>query len=116
MIRDYARDSSTANARKVREKFHAMDDADFRDQTLVGQMLGYDHLVEDSIISPLGLRTLNRVSVVREGLADKIVDEYGSLQELLGDIEDNPMRLRDTGVREPSILADSLFRMKDRRG
>ncbi len=115
MIRDYARDSSEANARKVRNAFHAMDDQAFRDLALVGRMLGYENLREDSIVSPLGLRTLNRVSVVRHGLADKIVDEYGSLQELLDDI-DNPARLRDTGVREPTILADSLFRMKERRG
>lgn len=115
MIRDYARDSSEANAKAVRAAFHAMSDADFRDTVLVGRMLGYDNLREDSIISPLGLRTLNRVSVVRRGIADKIVDEYGSLQELLDDIEDNPDRLVDAGVREPDILADSLNRMKVRR-
>lgn len=111
MIRDYARDSSLENARAVMAKFHEMDDVEFRDAGLVGQILGYDNLREDSVVSPLGLRTLNRVSVVRQGIADKIVDEYGSLQELMDDIEDNPSRLKDAGVREPSILADSLYRM-----
>ncbi len=115
MIRDYARDSTVANARAVRAAFRAMNDADFRDAALVGRMLGYENLREDSIVSPLGLRTLNRVSVVRQGIADKIVDEYGSLQELLDDIEDNPERLQDAGVREPTILADSLDRMRVRR-
>ena len=44
-------------------------------------------------------------------MADKIVDEYGSLRELLDAIEDNPSRLDDIGVNNPSILADSLTRM-----
>ena len=63
-------------------------------------------------MTPLGLRTLNRISVVREGVAERIVDEYGSLQELLGDIEKDPERLGDFGVNNPNILADSLTRMR----
>ena len=62
-------------------------------------------------MTPLGLRTLSRVSVVREGMAEKIVDEYGSLQELLDDIQDNPSRLDSLGVKNPSLLAASLYRM-----
>ena len=71
----------------------------------------YD-LDEDSVMTPLGLRTLSRVSVVRDGVAEKIVDEYGSLQELMDDISEDPERLGDFGVNNPAILADSLYRMK----
>ena len=67
---------------------------------------------EDSVMTPLGLRTLSRVSVVRDGVAEKIVDEYGSLQELMDDISEDPERLGDFGVNNPAILADSLYRMK----
>mgnify|MGYP000358678234 CR=1 FL=1 len=63
-------------------------------------------------MTPLGLRTLSRVSVVRDGVAEKIVDEYGSLQELMDDISEDPERLGDFGVNNPAILADSLYRMK----
>jgi diadenylate cyclase len=48
-------------------------------------------------------------------MADKIVDEYGSLQKLLDDIEQNPSRLDRVGVDNPSILADSLYRMWGKR-
>ena len=41
-----------------------------------------------------------------------IVDEYGSLQELMDDISEDPERLGDFGVNNPAILADSLYRMK----
>ena len=48
--------------------------------------------------------------------AEKIVDEYGSLQELLDDIQKDPERLGDFGVNNPTILADSLYRMQGKRG
>ena len=111
MIRDYARDSSEENAEAIREKLHAADPSQWRSPKRVAKVLGYDDLREDSVMVPLGLRTLSRVSVVREGMADKIVDEYGNLRELMDDIEQNPSRLDDLGVKNPSILADSLYRM-----
>lgn len=111
MVRDYAADSSPAAAARIREQFGALA----ADRALtcknVARILGREGLKEDSVITPLGLRTLSRVSVVREGMADKIVDEYGSLRELLDDIEENPSRLDGIGVQNPTILADSLSRM-----
>lgn len=111
LIRDYARDSSEANAEAIRARLHAAEPEQWRSSKRVAQVLGYDDLREDSVMVPLGLRTLNRVSVVREGMADKIVDEYGNLRELMDDIEQNPSRLDNIGVKNPSILADSLYRM-----
>ncbi len=111
MIRDYARDSSEENAEAIRAVLHAADPGQWRSPKRVAKALGYDDLREDSVMVPLGLRTLNRVSVVREGMADKIVDEYGNLRELMDDIEQNPSRLDDLGVKNPGILADSLYRM-----
>ena len=35
------------------------------------------------------------------------------MRELMDDIEQNPSRLDDLGVKNPSILADSLYRMSD---
>jgi diadenylate cyclase len=115
MIRDYARDSSEENALSIRKQLHDTTNKLVRSARAVGRMLGFDTLNEDSIVSPLGLRTLSRVSVVREGMADKIVDEFGSLQELMDDIETDPSRLDDIGVNNPTILADSLYRMWGKR-
>ena len=111
LIRDYARDSSEEHAAAIRQSLHDTDPSNLRSPKCVAKLLGYDDLREDSVMVPLGLRTLNRVSVVREGMADKIVDEYGNLRELMDDIEQNPSRLDNIGVKNPSILADSLYRM-----
>ena len=115
MIRDYALDSSEENAKAIRAKFHAMNNKDLRSPKRIASILGYDDRGEDSIMTPLGLRTLSRVSVVHEGMADKIVDEFGSLQELMDDIEEDPSRLDSIGVKNPTILADSLYRMWGKR-
>ncbi len=115
MIRDYASDSSEENAARIRARFAAMTPQDLTNPQKVAEVLGYDDLDEDSVLTPLGLRTLSQVSVVRDGVAERIVDEYGSLQDLMDDIREDPERLVDFGVNNPTILADSLYRIQGRR-
>ena len=112
MIRDYAVDSSEDAARAIRKRLHDTVNSQLRSARLVAKLLGFtDGRGEDAIMTPLGLRTLSRVSVVREGMADKIVDEYGSLQEVLEAVDDDPSRLGERGVKPPDVLANSLHRM-----
>ena len=111
MIRDYASDSSEENAAAIRRALDDTANSQVHKAANIAHLLGFDDSREDTVMTPLGLRTLSNVSVVREGMADKIVDEYGSLQDLIDVIDENPERLEETGVRNPSILADSLYRM-----
>ena len=111
MIRDYAAVATEENAARIRNEFAAMSAQDLTNPSKVAAVLGYEDLDEDSVMSPLGLRTLSRVSVVRDGVAERIVDEYGSLQDLMDDMKKNPDRLGNFGVNNPAILADSLARM-----
>ena len=115
LIRDYAKDSSEENATRIRAVMHDTANTKLRSAKRVAELLGFENKTEDSIMVPLGLRTLSNVSVVRKGMADKIVDEFGSLQQLLDDIEQNPSRLDNLGVDNPSILANSLYRMWGKR-
>ena len=119
MIRDYAANSSDESAKAIRRALHDTNNTKLRSAKYIGELLGYEGKSEDSTIHPLGLRTLSNVSVVRRGMADKIVDEYGSLSGLMDDIEQNPDRhpdrLDDLGVDNPTILADSLYRMWGKR-
>ncbi len=112
MIRDYARDSSNENARAIRRALHNTENSEVQTVSSIAKLLGYPECGEDSLMTPLGLRTLSNVSVVRTGMADKIVDEYGSLQRLMEEIEEDTSRLDDIGVKNPTILADSLQRAK----
>ena len=115
MIRDYARDSSVENAKRIRKEFNDTSNSQLRSPKRVAELLGYDGYGDESVLTPLGLRTLSNVSVVRKGMADKIVDEFGSLSQLMDDIEQNPDRLDNLGVDNPTILADSLYRMWGKR-
>lgn len=112
-VRDYARDSSEENAATIRSRFSDYENAQLRSPKRIGELLGFDDLREDSVMRPLGLRTLSRVSVVREGVADQLLDEYGSLQEVLEAVEDDPKRLEEV-VNNPDILAAHLHRIWDR--
>ena len=112
MIRDYAADSSEENAAEIRRALDDTANSQVHKAANIAHLLGYEDLREDSVMTPLGLRTLSNVSVVREGMAEQIVDEYGSLQDLIDVIDQNPERLEETGVRNPSILADTLSRMR----
>ncbi len=116
MIRDYASDSSEENAARIRERFAEMSAQEITNAQRVAEVLGYDDLDEDSVMTPLGLRTLSQVSVVRDGVAERIVNEYGSLQDLMNDIRKDPERLVDIGVNNPTILADSLYRIQGKHG
>lgn len=112
MIRDYAADSSEEAARAIRKRLHDTANTQLHSAKFAAKILGYtDERGEDSIMTPLGLRTLSRVPVVRDGMADKIVDEYGSLQEVLEAVDDDPSRLGEIGVKNPGVLANSLHRM-----
>ena len=115
MIRDYAADSSEENAQRIRKAFNDTANLQLRSPKRVAEILGYEGYGEDTVVLPLGLRTLSNVSVVRKGMAEQIVDEYGSLSQLMDDIEQNPDRLDDLGVDNPTILADSLYRMWGKR-
>lgn len=115
MIRDYAKDSSEENAAAIRKALDDTANSQVHKASNIARLLGYEDLHEDSIMTPLGLRTLSNVSVVREGVAEQIVDEYGSLQDLIDVINENPERLQETGVRNPTILADALTRMRSSR-
>lgn len=108
MIRDYARDSSTLAAKNIRKQLHALSQKREVDAEAVARALGYEGLSEDSILAPLGLRTLTRISVIRENMAEEIVDEYGSLGELLNDITEHPDRLDQLGVKNTSLFTSAL--------
>ena len=116
MIRDYAYDSSEENAQVIRQKFYDMTAQELSDPKKVAEALGYGgfDLDEDSVMTPLGLRTLSQVSVVREGVAERITDEYGSLQEFVDDVKEDPDRAGSFGVNNPEILVNSLTRMHGR--
>ena len=113
MIRDYASDSSDAKAREIRKIFHDTANSQLRSAKYVARVLGYeDGRDEDDIVTSLGLRTLSRISVVNGGMADQLVNEYGSLQEVLHAAEDDPESLGEIGLNNPSVLANSLHRMR----
>ena len=111
MIRDYALDASEEAAQETLEKLHQLAEDDELDAAGVARAMGYDAMKPETLMKPLGLRTLSRISVVREGMAERIVDEYGSLRELLTKLEHSKSKLDELGIANPTVLVDTLYRM-----
>lgn len=115
MIRDYAKDSSYQNAEVIRAAFATLSSRDMTSPKKIAEILGFEHLKDDSRLRPLGLRILTRLAAINDETADKLVDHYGSLQDLMISIQDDPDNLGDIGVRDPAFLVESLYRMWGKR-
>lgn len=115
MIRDYAKDSSYRNAALIRSSFASLSSRDMTSPKKIAEILGFEHLKDDSRLRPLGLRTLTRLSAINDETADKLVDHYGSLQDLIRSIQDDSDDLGDIGVRDPAFFIESLYRMWGKR-
>ena len=115
-VRDYAANSSEEDARRIRREFDALTPREMASPARVAHILGYDDLNEDSVLTPLGLRTLSRSTAVPTDAVEHIVSEYGSLQALMDDVKEDPEKLGDMGVSNPPILVDSLYRMWGKKG
>ncbi len=115
-IRDYAANSSEEDAHRIRRDFDALTPREMTSPARIAHILGYDDLNEDSIVTPLGLRTLSRSSAVSTDAVENIVSEYGSLQALMDDVSNDSDKLEDLGVNNPPILVDSLYRMWGKKG
>ena len=117
MIRDYASDSSEENALRIRAHLAEMTPQELTNPQKVASALGFDDL--DRGLGHDAARAAHPLPGLgggRDGVAERIVDEYGSLQDLMDDIRKDPERLVDFGVNNPTILADSLYRIQGRRG
>lgn len=110
-IRDYAADSSQENAERIREEFNVLSSKEMTSPSKIAEVLGYEGLNADTLMTPLGLRTLNRVSIVNDEMANLLVETYGSLRGLMHSVKDDPDHLDTVGINNPAILVDSLYRM-----
>ncbi|MBS5451324.1 MAG: DNA integrity scanning diadenylate cyclase DisA [Coriobacteriia bacterium] len=110
-IRDYASSSSEEEAQRIRREFDALSPRDMASPMRIARILGYDDLDEDSVLTPLGLRTLHLSTAVPNAAVEHIVNEYGSLPALMDDVKRDPEKLGDMGVNNPPVLVDSLYRM-----
>ncbi|MBR2834635.1 MAG: DNA integrity scanning diadenylate cyclase DisA [Coriobacteriales bacterium] len=115
-VRDYAANSSADQARRIIREFDTLTPREMASPARVAHILGYDDLREDSVVTPLGLRTLSRSTGVPNETVETIVGEYGSLPALMNVAETAPEKLGDIGVSNPHIFVDSLLRLWGKKG
>ncbi len=115
LIRDYMASSNPDLVADIRNKLTESNEQFELCAEEIAEVLGYENMSAENVMTPRGLRTLSRISVVREGMAEKIIEEYGSLQQLIKLVPEDRSGLDRLDIPNPEILVDSLYRMWGRK-
>ena len=115
LIRDYMASDDVALVEEIRNKLTESNEQFELCPQEIAEVLGYENMSAEDVMNPRGLRTLSRISVVREGMAEKILEEYGSLQKLIKRLPEDKSGLARLDISNPEILLDSLYRMWGRK-
>ncbi len=111
LIRDYMASDDETLVEEIRSKLTESNEQFELCPQEIAEVLGYEGKSAENVMYPRGLRTLSRISVVREGMAEKILEEYGSLQRLIKLLPEDRSGLDRLDIPNPEILVDSLYRM-----
>jgi diadenylate cyclase len=83
LIRDYAAEG--VDHEKIRSSLHELSNEELSDPVELAQVLGYDDAgpLEEFFLKPRGYRQLERVPRLPSRVAEKLIEEFGTLKELL---------------------------------
>ncbi len=115
LIRDYMASDDQTLVGEIRDRLTESNEQFELGPEEIAEVLGYEGMSAENVMNPRGLRTLSRISVVREGMAEKIIEEYGSLQRLIKLLPEDRSGLDRLDIPNPEILVDSLYRMWGRK-
>ncbi len=83
LIRDYAAEG--LDHEKIRASLHELSNEELSDPVELAQVLGYEDAgpLEEFFLKPRGYRQLERVPRLPSRVAEKLIEEFGTLKELL---------------------------------
>src|ERR1700704_6027283 len=108
LVRDYIVDPTEESFAEVSDQLLRLSHQDLLDFGRLAELLGYDRKLNtlDYPVSPRGIRILGRIPRLPKLVVQRIVDEFGGLEELLaatdGDLEtvDGVGEIRAKDIRE----------------
>lgn len=113
LLRDYVEDGT--DHRKVTAKLHGFTNDQISDPTEMTQLLGYSSVgqSEDFFVKPRGYRQLERVPRLPRKVAESLIEEFGSLKELLEASEDELDEVEGVGQARARAIRRGLERQRD---
>lgn len=115
LIRDYRNRSAPGTAEDVERAVRALAPGDLIDLGSIAAALGYSSLTEalDEAVTPLGFRLLARIPRLPSAIIDRLVDHFGSLQQLLASNVDDLMDVDGVGEGRARLVREGLSRLAE---
>lgn len=115
LIRDYRNRSAPGTAEDVERAVRALAPGGLIDLGSIAAALGYSSLTEalDEAVTPMGFRLLARIPRLPSAIIDRLVDHFGSLQQLLASNVDDLMDVDGVGEGRARLVREGLSRLAE---
>lgn len=112
LIRDYAAEGF--DYREIRERLHELSNEQLSDPEEMARVIGYDSVgpTEEVFLKPRGYRQLVRVPRLPGRVAEKLIEEFGTLKELLAATEDDLDDVEGVGQARARAIRRNLKRQR----
>lgn len=116
VIRDYAGDEATAETiDSAVEALSALSATDLIDLNRIAGILGYagGEATLDAVVEPRGYRLITGLKPVPRAVADRLVDHFGGLQNLMAATIEDLMTVDGIGEQRARTVREGLSRMAE---
>jgi diadenylate cyclase len=112
LIRDYVAEGF--DYKEVRERLHELSNEELSDPEEMARVLGYGSVgpTEEVFLKPRGYRQLVRVPRLPGRVAEKLIEEFGTLKELLEATEDDLDDVEGVGQARARAIRRNLKRQR----
>jgi diadenylate cyclase len=112
LLRDYVAEGT--DHEEARERLGELSSEELSETDEITQVLGYDPVgeTEDVIVKPRGYRQLVRVPRLPGRVAEKIIEEFGSLKDLLEATEEDLDDVEGVGQARARAIRRGLKRQR----
>jgi diadenylate cyclase len=115
LIRDYAVEDTEAALAEAQETISQLSHQDLLDFGRLAELLGYDRKMNtlDYPVAPRGYRVLERIPRLPKLVAQRIIHEFGGLEEILAASDADLEAVKDVGATRAKDIREGLRRLQE---
>jgi diadenylate cyclase len=115
LVRDYSVEDTEENLQQVLETLAALPHEDVLDFGRLAELLGYDRKMNtlDFPVSPRGYRVLGRIPRLPRLVGQKIIQEFGGLEEILGAANEQLEAIDGVGETRAKDIREGIRRLQE---
>jgi diadenylate cyclase len=115
LIRDYSVEDTEENLATTLSQIARMDHQDLLDYGRLAELLGYDRKVStlDFPVSPRGYRVLGRIPRLPKLVVQRIIREFGGLEEVLAASDEDLEDVEGVGTTRAKDIREGIRRLQE---